>query len=68
MEERRIIRRKRVKQVLSIEQRLLNAARDAREAARKLPPGKQRDVLLHAAHEREAAAAMSRWISAPAKS
>jgi len=59
------MRRNRVKHVLSIEERLLSAARRAREAARKLPPGKEREMLFRSARDNEAAAEMNRWICSP---
>jgi hypothetical protein len=65
MEDRQIIRRKRVKHSHSFEERLLSAAKAARESARKLPPGKQREMLLRSARESEAAAEINRWISSP---
>jgi hypothetical protein len=65
MEERQIIKRKRVKHVLTFEERLLDTARQAREAARKLPPGKKREILLRSARDSEAAAEINRWISSP---
>jgi hypothetical protein len=60
-----IIRRKRVKHLDSFEERLLGAAREAREAARRLPPGKKREMLLRSARDSEAAAGINRWISSP---
>jgi len=65
MEDRLIVRRRRTKHELSFEERLLGAAQDARSAARKLPPGKERQILLRSARESEAAAAINRWISSP---
>lgn len=65
MEDRRIIRRKRVKHASTFEERLLDAARQARDKARKLPPGKEREVLLRLARDSEAAAQINRWISSP---
>ena len=65
MENRVSVRRNRTKHELSFEDRLLDAARDARLAARKLPPGKERETLLRSARESEAAAAINRWISSP---
>lgn len=65
MEERQIIRRKRVKQDMSLEERLLGAAKAAREKARKLPPGREREMLLRSARDTEAAAQINRWISSP---
>ena len=65
MEDRPIVRRKRTKHELSFEERLLGAAQDARTAARKLPPGKEREILLRSARESEAAVTINRWISSP---
>ena len=65
MEDRPIVRRKRTKHELSFEERLLGAAEDARTAARKLPPGKEREILLRSARESEAAVTINRWISSP---
>ncbi len=60
-----IIRRKRVKHALTFEERLLSAAREAREKARKLPPGKERETLLRSARDSETAAKINRWITSP---
>jgi hypothetical protein len=65
MEDRPITTRKRVRHVLTLEERLLDAARQARETARKLPPGKKREILLRSARDTEAAAQIHRWISSP---
>lgn len=65
MEERAIIRRKRTKQELSLEERLIAAAEEARLEAGSLPPGEKREMLLKLAHDSEAAIAMNRWISSP---
>ena len=58
-----IVRRKRVKHERSFEERLLGIARKAREAARRLPAGKKREMLLRSARDTEAAAGINRWIS-----
>ena len=60
-----VIRRGSVKQGTSFETRLLARAREAREAARHLPPGKQRELLLRQARASETAAQIDRWISSP---
>jgi hypothetical protein len=57
------IRRKRVKHERSFEERLLGIAREASEAARRLPAGKKREMLLRSARDTEAAAGINRWIS-----
>lgn len=65
MSDRLIIKRNRVKHERSFEERLLGAAREAREAARRLPPGKKRETLLRSARDTEAAAGINKWISSP---
>lgn len=65
MEDRQIVKRKRARHVRTFEERLLDAARQARELARDLPPGKERETLLRSAHDNEAAARISRWITSP---
>lgn len=57
--------RKRVKHELLFEERLLVAAREAREVARKLPPGEKRELFLRSAREREAAVLINKWITSP---
>ena len=59
------MRRRRMKQELSFEARLLKHAQDAREAARKYPPGKTRETLLRQARASETAAQIDRWIASP---
>lgn len=60
-----IVRRKRVKHALTFEERLLAAAKSAREKARKLPAGKERETLLRSARDSEAAVKINRWITSP---
>jgi hypothetical protein len=60
-----VIRRKRVKHEASFEERLLGAAREAREAARRLPPGKKRETLLRQARTSEMTVQIEKWISSP---
>lgn len=59
------ISRHRMKHDTSFEARLLQHAREVREAARQLPPGKQRETLLRQARASETAAQIDRWISSP---
>jgi hypothetical protein len=63
--EQPTIKRNRVKHALTLEERLLEASRKARDTARKLPPGKERAMLLRSARESEAAAQINNWISPP---
>lgn len=55
--------RNRKPQTLSFQERLNQFSRDARAAARKLPPGAERADLLQKARASEAAARMDRWLS-----
>jgi hypothetical protein len=57
--------RKRIKHESTFEERLLGAARQAREAARTLPPGKKRETLLRSARENEIVAVINRWLTSP---
>jgi hypothetical protein len=59
------VMRKRVKHELPFEERLLVAAWEAREIARRLPPGKEREILLRSARDSEAAVQINRWITSP---
>jgi hypothetical protein len=58
-------RRPRVKHTGSFKERLLQAAREAREEAALLPPGSLRDRLLRRARSSETAANIDAWISSP---
>jgi hypothetical protein len=58
-------KRNRARPLQSLQERLNSFARDAREAARKLPPSAERNDLLEKAHESEAAAKIDRWLSSP---
>lgn len=60
-----VIRRRRVRHDVSFEMRLLKHAQDAREAARRLPPGKKRETLLRQARASETAIQIEKWISSP---
>ena len=57
--------RRRVKHEVSFEGRLMNAARKARDAASRLPPGKEREALLRIARQSEMAANINNWIASP---
>jgi hypothetical protein len=63
--EPRMQKRRRFKQVLSLEQRLIKDSAQARAEARKLPPGPEREALLHRAGRDDAAAQMSEWLRLP---
>jgi hypothetical protein len=56
-------KRRRVKQTLGLEERLALQARDDRERARSLPPGKDREDLLRRARRTEEATRMTEWLT-----
>jgi hypothetical protein len=59
------IRRSRHKNTVAFDERLQRAAEEAREAARSLPQGCERDALLKRARQAEAAAHINEWLSSP---
>ena len=61
-----IVKRNRVKQTLSLEQRLANEAARLREAAKRLPNGSRaQELLLRRAGQTEVASQINLWISSP---
>jgi hypothetical protein len=58
-------KRNRARPPQSFQERLNSFAKDAREAANKLPPSAERSDLLEKARESEAAAKIDRWLSSP---
>ncbi|TWB88161.1 hypothetical protein FBZ93_119151 [Bradyrhizobium macuxiense] len=59
-------RRRRVRQIQSLEERLAQQANDLREEANALPLGPKRDALLRRARQDEMAAEMTEWLTSPA--
>jgi hypothetical protein len=59
------MRRRRFKQILTLEERLAEEAKRLREEAKKLPPGPTREGLLRKAREGEMVARMAGWIMSP---
>jgi hypothetical protein len=59
------IKRNRRKQTVSFDERLQRAARDAREAAQRLPRGHEREMLLRRARQAETAADINGWLTSP---
>jgi len=55
-------RRRRVKQIFSLEKRLAQEARRLREEAERLPPGVGRDQLLRKARQCETGSHVSEWL------
>ena len=64
-EGRPIVRRRRVKHMITFKDRLLKSAQDAREQAARLPAGSAREQLLLKARQSETAAEIDNWISTP---
>ncbi|WP_347710894.1 hypothetical protein [Bradyrhizobium sp. CB1650] len=60
------MQRRRFKQVLSFQERLLKFAQDSREQAKALPPGKEKDQLLVKARQADTAAHIDDWLHLPA--
>jgi hypothetical protein len=59
------VKRNRRKNSVPFDQRLQQAAGKAREAARKLPDGQQREALLRKARQAETAAHLNAWLTSP---
>lgn len=58
-------RRRRVRQIQPLEERLAREANDLREEAKALPLGPRRDALLRKARQDETAAEMTEWLTSP---
>lgn len=59
------IKRNRTRHTLSFDERLQRAADEAREAAKRLPHGRERDALLKKARQSETAAHINEWLKSP---
>jgi hypothetical protein len=57
--------RRRLKQLLSLPDRLAQEAERLRTEAEKLPPGHDREMLLRKARQTDAASHMNEWLSSP---
>ena len=60
-----MIKLRRVKQTLSLQDRLAAFARAARERAGNLPPGLMRDDMLRKAQQADTAAHLDEWVNSP---
>ncbi|OAF10023.1 hypothetical protein AYJ54_12645 [Bradyrhizobium centrolobii] len=58
-------KRNRTKQTQSLQERLLSSAEKARELARRMPAGKDRELLLRRAKQNEVTSNLTEWLSAP---
>ncbi len=47
----------------SLQERLLPSARNARERARRMPPGYEREMLLRRAKQHEVTSDLADWLS-----
>ena len=59
-------KRRRVKQTISLEQRLADEAKRLREKAKLLKPSPRRDAMLRKAREAETGLHIAEWIQRPA--
>jgi hypothetical protein len=58
-------KRNRKRQSQTLQERLHASAEMARELARRLPPGKERELLLRRAKQNEVTSNLTDWLSAP---
>jgi hypothetical protein len=58
-------RRRRFKQIISLEERLAQEAQELRQRAKRLPPCVERETLLKKARQADSAAHMSEWLQSP---
>jgi hypothetical protein len=65
MDVKLTIRRRRFKQALPLRERLLQSASQARERARPLAPGPEREKLLRQARIAETTAMFDEWLLPP---
>jgi len=56
------MQRRRVKQIQSLEDRLVEEAKRLREKAKSLPPGAARETLLRKARQAETGSHISEWL------
>ena len=60
-----MFKRRRFRQTLSLEERLIAEAKSLREKARTLPTGIEKERLLQKARQADTAAHVSEWLSSP---
>lgn len=59
------MKRRRIKQTTSLEERLQRQAEQIRLRAESLPPGQERDALLKKARETDMGAHIGEWLKSP---
>jgi hypothetical protein len=57
--------RRRIKHLLTLEERLAEASRRLREQAKTLPPSAERDELVRKARQTEIASHINEWLTSP---
>jgi hypothetical protein len=60
-----MIRRRRIKPIISFRDRLAAFAEDARAQAARLPPGLKQDDMLRKARQADTAAHLHEWANSP---
>ncbi|WP_441237521.1 hypothetical protein [Bradyrhizobium sp. 930_D9_N1_4] len=60
-----MLKRRRIKQTRTLHERLADEAAKLREQARKLAPGRQREMLLRRARQDETAMQIDTWLHSP---
>lgn len=60
-----MLKRRRFKQTKTLHQRLADEAAQLREEARKLAPGRRREMLLRRARQDETAMQIDAWLHSP---
>ena len=63
--EQRVQKRRRFKQIQSLEERLANVAKMLRRQAETLPPGGLRDLAERKAQQVDTASHLSQWLRSP---
>ena len=58
-------RRRRLKQIKTLEERLADEAKELRKVAEMLPPGPTRERVLQRAQQDETAIYMQQWLRSP---
>jgi hypothetical protein len=58
-------RRRRIKHLLTLEERLAETAKRLREQVKTLPPSAERDELVRKARQTEIASHMNEWLTSP---
>ncbi|QOZ34408.1 hypothetical protein XH92_24365 [Bradyrhizobium sp. CCBAU 53421] len=55
-------RRRRIKQIFPLEERLAREAQELRQRAKNIPPSREREKLLRKARQEETAARLTEWL------